>query len=206
MNISNLDKENIKNLITESETRTDGEIVPMIIDHSDIYPVAHFRAAIIVSFLFSLILYYSPLTVINPIYFLWIQLPGLYVGYFLGHYPLIKKLMLTKDEIDREVTQRAHEAFLQHNLHTTKNHNGVLIFISIMERKIKIIADVGISKKVEQTVWDEIVFQFTQKVREDKFVEGLKETITATANVLENYFPSSGKKPNELGDNLIIED
>ncbi|MBC7538831.1 MAG: TPM domain-containing protein [Bacteriovorax sp.] len=206
MIISNKDKLLIKNLITQAEKRTQSEIVPMITHHSDIYPAAHFRAAIILSFLFSLALYFSPLNIINPIYFLWIQIPGLYFGYFLGHFSFIKKLLITQDEMNKEVEQKAYEAFFHHNLHLTKHHNGVLILISVMERKIKIIADIGISKKVEQKVFDEIIFQFTQKIKDGNFVGGLSDSIESVTNVLETYFPATGEKSNELNNDLIIEE
>lgn len=181
-------------------------MVPMIVSRSDNYPAAHFRAAIIVSFLFSLGLYFSPLSIINPIYFLWIQLPGLLLGYYLANIPMITRLLITKQEIEYEVTQRAIEAFFEHNLHTTEQHNGVLIFISVLEKKIKIITDVGVKKKVDQKIWDEIIFEFTERAHRGEFVEALKNTITATSDILENYFPSSGKsKRNELKNDIIIE-
>lgn len=206
MIISTKDKLLIKNLINEAEKRTQSEIVPMIIHHSDVYPAAHFRAAIIVSFLFSLGLYFSPLNIINPIYFLWIQIPGLFLGYYLGHFPSIKRLLITYGEIEQEVTQKSFEAFFHHNLHMTKNHTGVLILVSVMEKKIKIITDNGIAQKVEQKIWDDIVFQFALKIRDEDFVVGLKEAIQAVGNVLENYFPATGEaKTNELENDLIIE-
>lgn len=206
MNISIKDRELIKELITEAEQKSDSEMVPMIVSRSDNYPAAHFRAAIIVSFLFSLGLYFSPLSIINPIYFLWIQLPGLILGYYLANIPTITRLLITKQEVEYEVTQRAIEAFFEHNLHTTDQHNGVLIFISILEKKIKIITDVGVRKKVDQKIWDEIIYSFTEKVKEGEFVEALKSTIAATSDILENYFPSTGKpKKNELKNDIIIE-
>jgi putative membrane protein len=206
MIISNKDKMLIKNLIAQAEKRTQSEIVPMITHHSDIYPAAHFRAAIIVSFLFSLGLYFSPLNIINPIYFLWIQIPGLYLGYFLGHFSFIKKILITHDEMNKEVEQKAYEAFFHHNLHLTKHHTGVLILISVMEKKIKIISDTGIAKKVEQKIWDEIIFQFAQKIKDGNFIGGLSDSIESVGNVLETYFPSVGEKPNELNNELIIEE
>ena len=75
-----------------------------------------------------------------------------------------------------------------------------------MEKKIKIITDAGISKKVEQKVWDEIIFQFTQKIKQGHFVAGLSDSIESVANVLETYFPATGEKLNELNNDLIIED
>ncbi len=205
MNITDKDKELINELITEAELKSDSEIVPMIVSRSDNYPAAHFRSAIIVSFLFSLGLYFSPLSIINPIYFLWIQIPGLILGYYMANMPSITRLLITKQEIEYEVTQRAIEAFFEHNLHTTEQHNGVLIFISILEKKIKIITDVGVKKKVDQKIWDEIIFDFTEKVKEGQFVEALKNTIAATSDIMENYFPSNGKeKKNELKNDIII--
>ena len=207
MIISNKDKLLINKLIEESEKRTQSEIVPMITHHSDLYPAAHFRAAIIMSFIFSLILYFSPMNIINPIYFLWIQIPGLFLGYYLAHFSFFKKILISEEEKNNEVNQKAFEAFFHHNLHVTKYHTGVLIFISVMEKKIKIITDVGISKKVDQKIWDEIVFQFTQKIKKESFVVGLTDCIGAVTNVLENYFPTvNGEKDNELKNDLIIKE
>ena len=200
------DRAIIKKLIQDAEKKSDSEMVPMIVLRSDNYPAAHFRGAIIVSFLFSLALYFSPLSIINPIYFLWIQIPGLLLGYFLANISFVARLLITKQEIESEVTQRAIEAFFEHNLHTTNQHNGVLIFISILERKIKIITDVGVKDKIEQKIWDEVICDFTKNVNHDGFIEALKNTITATSNILENYFPATGKlKRNELRDDIIIE-
>jgi putative membrane protein len=207
MKISKTDRDQIKELITQAEQKTSSELVPMIVGRSDRYPAAHFRAAIIVSFIFSIILYYSPFSIINPIYYLWVQLPGLVLGYYLGNIPKISRLLITKQEIEYEVTQRAIEAFFNHRLHVTEHHNGVLIFISLMERRIKIITDVGVQEKVDQKVWDEIIYAFTTEVGKGEFIGALKNTINATSNVLENYFPiRNTQKKNELGNDLIIED
>lgn len=204
--ISAKDKEQIKKLITEAEKKSHSELVPMIVSTSDNYPAAHWRAAIIVSFLFSLGLYFSPLAIINPIYFLWIQVPGLFIGYWLGNIPAVTRLLITKEEIEFEVTQRAIEAFYEHNLHVTDRHNGVLIFISLLERQIKIITDVGVKQKVDQKIWDEITQEFIEKVKEGDFVEALKNTISAASDILENYFPkSAGTAKNELKNDIIIE-
>ena len=204
--ITTKDRAIIKELIQAAEKKTDSEMVPMVVLRSDNYPAAHFRLAIIVSFLFSLGLYFSPLAIINPIYFLWIQIPGLILGYLLANISFFARLMITKQEIEFEVTQRAIEAFFEHNLHTTQEHNGVLIFISILERKIKIITDVGVRQKVEQKIWDEIICDFTKNVNDNGFVEALKNTINSTSDILECYFPVTGKsKKNELRDDIIIE-
>ena len=75
-----------------------------------------------------------------------------------------------------------------------------------MEKKIKIIADVGIAKKIDQKIWDEIIFQFAQKIKVGHFIEGLTDSIKAVSSVLETYAPADGStKTNEIQNNLIIE-
>jgi len=203
--ISKEDQKRIRDLIATAEKKSHTEVVPMIVSKSDTYPAAHFRCAIIVSFLFSLGLYFSPLSIINPIYFLWIQLPGLILGYFLGQISVIQRFLITNKEMEFETRQRAYEAFFEHGLHLTKRNNGVLIFISLLERKIRIVADKGVEDKIEQKVWDEIIEQFADKVHKENLAQALKYTIEATANVLEYYFPGQGERNNELKNDLIIE-
>ena len=206
MNISKNDKDLITELIKEAESKSRCEIVPMIIHHSDHYPAAHFRAAILMSFFFSLGLYFSPFSIINPLYFLWIQIPGLFLGYYLAYFPFIKKMLITRLEIEEEVAQKGFEAFFHHNLHLTADHNGILILISIMERKIKIIADHGISSKVEALVWDEIILEFTTYIKKGQFVLGLQNCILATGKVLQASFPATeNESRNKLANELIIE-
>ncbi len=204
--ISEKDKLHIRELISQAEKKSHSELVPMIVASSDVYPASHFRMAIIVSFIFSLALYFSPLSIINPIYFLWIQIPGLLIGYFLGRLPFIQRILVTKNEMEFETRQRAIEAFFEHNLQMTKDHNGVLIFISLMERKIRIVTDAGVREKVDQKIWDEIIVDFTDKVHQGDLALALKQTIEACATVLERYFPHQGAvRSNELKNDLIIE-
>lgn len=204
--ISEKDQKHIRDLIAQAEKKSHSEVVPMIVEASDNYPAAHFRMALIVSFLFSLGLYFSPLAIINPIYFLWIQIPGLLIGYYMGHLSFIQRLLVTKQEMEHETRQRAYEAFFQHGIHLTEKNNGVLIFISLLERKIRIVTDIGVKEKIDQKVWDEIIVDFSDNVHKSDLALALKQTIEACANVLEYYFPHQGGfKKNELKNDLIIE-
>ena len=73
-------------------------------------------------------------------------------------------------------------------------------------KKIKIITDIAVKNKIDQKIWDEIIFDFTKNVNNNGFVEALKNTIMATSDILENYFPATGElKQNELRDDIIIE-
>jgi putative membrane protein len=205
LEISATERTAIKNLISEKEATSACEIVPMIVEASAAYPAAHFRLAIVVSFIFSLVLYYSPLTLLNPIYFLWIQVPGLIAGYLLGNIPSLKRMFISRHEMNLKVSQHAYESFMHHNLHMTKNHNGLLIFISRFERKIKIIADNGIKSKIDNHTWDNVVANFIKIIKNENIVVALKATIQSTGEILGKNFPATEARTNELENDLILE-
>ena len=205
MKITDAQKLDIKKLITEKESLSACEIVPMIVQSSSSYTAAHFKLAILVSFLFCLCLYYSPLTLINPIYYLWIQIPGLILGYILCYFSPLKRIFISPIEMEQKVSQHAYESFMHHNLHLTKNHNGILIFISEFEHKIKIIADHGITSKIGNDIWDNEIHNFIRITKNESLMMALFATIRSTGDILAKHFPSQETTANELENDLIIE-
>jgi putative membrane protein len=199
-------KQQIKELVTEIETKTECEIVPMIIKSSNRYIQANFLSAIIFSILLSIGLYLSPLNFINPVYYIWIQIIGLVIGFMLGEFPLIKRIFIAKRDIKYEVDLRASEAFLHYNLHLTEKHNGVLVFISLFERKIKIICDKTVKDQIDQKIWNEIIDEFIDESKHHTIKEALVVTLTHIGSLLENKFPNKdANQKNELSDELILE-
>lgn len=207
MKISDKEKQSISQMIAKAEKKSHSEIVPMIVEFSDDYPAAHFRGALLLSFLFSLALYLSPLSIINPIYFLLIQIPGLICGHLFANIPFFARILVTKEEMKRETHQRALEAFYYHNVHKTQSRTGVLIFISLFERRIEIIGDLKISEKIDQKIWNEIILGFSTEVKSTPLTLAFEHLIDQVSNVLENHFPKhdQASSKNEIKNTLIIE-
>ena len=59
MKINEQEKTLIEEAINKAESKTSGEIVPVILAQSDFYPAAHFRLALLCGILFSLICYFT---------------------------------------------------------------------------------------------------------------------------------------------------
>lgn len=203
--ISQKDQIDISKIIDLAEERTRAELIPMVVTKSDAYPAAHFRCAVLMSFIFSIILYLSPLDILNPIYFIWIQIPGFIAGYFLANIDFIARVFVTNKEMEEEVYQRALEAFFEHNLHSTDEHIGVLLFVSRFERKVKIIGDRGIKEKINDEKWQTIIEVFKKEARSTSYIEALKTSIPRVADVLALNFPPTSDNKNEIRNHLIIE-
>lgn len=200
-----IDEKIIEDSVRIAEKTTSGEIVPMLVKASDLYPAAHFRSAIAFSIIFGLLAYYSPLNFDDPIILLWIQVPGLIFGYLLSYIPTVKRFFITSREIEEEVDQRAIQAFFENNLHFTRDRSGILIFVSLLEHKAKIIADSGVDKQVKDGIWDDILLKLTEKIRKGDLTEGFVQAISSCGDILSTHFPIKRDDTNELSNKLIIE-
>lgn len=203
--LSEIEKENIKNAIAEAEKTTSGEIVPMLIQKSDFYPASHFRAALLLGLLIPMIMYYIPYDFDDPIWYLWAQLPAILIGYLLAYHPRVKKFFSTKAEISEEVRQKAIESFFYNNLHHTKERTGILIMISMLERRVEILADSGINMKVEKNTWNKVVKNLTKSIKSGSLANGFIESINECGNILTEHFPAEKENVDELSNEVIVE-
>lgn len=204
MNISSNDKEVIKKAIKDVELKTSGEIVPVILKQSDLYPAAHFRLALIVGMLFSIICYYS-YDFDDPIALIWVQIPGIVLGYVLAYIPFLKRVLTTKKEMQEEVYQRALEIFYENKVSMTRDRTGIMIFISLLERKVEVLADCGINEKVEKNYWNDLVSSLSSDISKGNMIEGVVKSINTCGDKLVESFPAKHDDTNEISDELITD-
>tara|TARA_R110000868_G_scaffold25366_6_gene98883 strand:- start:5254 stop:5889 length:636 start_codon:yes stop_codon:yes gene_type:complete len=200
-------KDDIKNLITDFESRSTGEIVPVVLDTSDSYPSAHFRWALLLSLLAPVLLYLAPITVTDPIWFIAAQASFATLGLLISFHPKFKRFMLTKNQMNEEVYQRALQAYFEHGVHTTKDRDGILIFISNFERRAHILADTGIAAKVEAKVWQDILDKALIDLKSGNQAQALTTLVRETGELLTQQFPrnlseNAAIKQSELDDGV----
>jgi uncharacterized membrane protein len=101
-----------------------------------------------------------------------------------------------------EVLDRAAWLFKKLKMDQTKERNGVLIYLSINDRKFAIIGDVGINKVVPEGFWDEIKGIMIAHFTKGEFAEGIIEGIDKAGKQLKHYFPWQSNDVNELSDEI----
>ena len=74
----------------------------------------------------------------------------------------------------------AHAQFYEQGVQLTREHSGVLLFVSMAERYVEIVADKGIHEKIGEARWQEIVDGFTAKVASGDVAEGFVDAISGT--------------------------
>lgn len=197
------DIETIKDAVRKAELKTSGEIVPVLLTKSDQYVYTHYLSALIFTLLSVVTTSYNLMEL--EINHLFTSCIFSIIGFLLPFWSPYKRLLLTKNETDEEVRQRTLEAFYSNNLHQTKDSTGVLIFISLLERRINIIGDKGINQKVDQDFWDNEVEVLSKSIKSKKVISGLTEVIIDIGDKLEEYFPIKNDDQNELKNELVTD-
>ncbi|MBP9652800.1 MAG: TPM domain-containing protein [Rhodocyclaceae bacterium] len=100
--------------------------------------------------------------------------------------------------------QRAVEVFSQLRVWDTEHNSGVLIYVQLVDRKVEILADRGVSALVPQVEWDAICRRLEQSYRRREFEQGTLAAIDEITTRLARHFPPREANPNELPDRPVI--
>ena len=199
------EKEKLRAVVRDIESRTTGEVVAMVVDASDDYPEAEIIGGILLSMLISLILtflfFHASIFWFFPISLVFF-LPS---KFLLRRLPWLKKPFLGADRKEEAVRTRAFVAFHEHGLDRTRQNTGFLFFLSLFERKVHILADRGIYSKIGQETLDRYAKIVARGVKEGRACDALCQAIEETGRLLSTHFPTVTGDTNELPDAVIIE-
>lgn len=97
----------------------------------------------------------------------------------------------------------ARRQFIELNLHHTEGGTGMLIFVSEAERYVEILVDRGISSRIDDSVWESIVANFTEDVRDGQVLQGFLGCIEACGSLLKQHVPATHER-NQLPNHLVV--
>jgi len=219
--LSERDNELVKKAVKEAESKTSGEIVTAIIKESSDYAFYELLASLIGGAVYYMIclFFYNELSLwlkglfwsytdIFPILFMGITTVSV-IGllYLAANIEGADRLIVPPGIIGKKVNRRALLFFGESGLFDTKDRTGVLIFISLREKRVELIADKGINSKVAENAWSGVVEKLIGRLKENKMVDGLVEAVTECGEMLIEHFPIEPDDENELSDDVhVLED
>jgi len=219
--LSESDNERVKQAVSKAESKTSGEIVTAIIKESSDYAFFELVASLVGGFLYYLVclfLYndisswlkslfwtYSDVYTTTFIGLSTIVVVGLF--YLIANINGVDRLIVPAKIISKKVNRRALLFFGESGLFDTKDRTGVLIFISLREKRVELLADSGINAHVPQEAWNGIVENLLSKLKENNIVDGMVEAVESCGEMLIEHFPIQPDDENELSDDVhILED
>lgn len=203
------DFERVSFAVAKAEHTTTGEIVPMIVRRSS--AIGH--VVIILSLLIlalALTLDFDQLETFDFVDSHWVVLGfavvsfGLALG--LARIPTLQRWFTMPADLLFQVERRAELEFHRKGLGATKGKTGVLLFVSLMERRAVVLADESIAKKLPKNTWDEICKLMVSGIHQGLPAEGMISAIQRSGELLSKEFPAHGENPNELSNQLILKE
>lgn len=200
--LSDTDRQRIAAAIKQAENATSGELVTVIARASDTYLFIPTLWAAMAALLvpLPLILLGDPLSVWNA-YAVQLGVFVLLVAAF--RWRPICMLLIPKRVQQARAARLAREQFFEQGLYRTEGRTGVLIFVSIAEHYVEILADKGINDKVPAGAWEGIVGDFVGNVKAGRVADGFLRTVEACGSLLAEHFPKPPGNADELPNHLI---
>lgn len=104
----------------------------------------------------------------------------------------------------QSVRARAEEAFGSLRVWDTEGDSGVLIYLQMVDHRIEIVADRGISRRVAHDEWDAICRRMEAAFREGRFEEGVVHAVDEITELLACHFPPDEHNPDELPNRPVV--
>jgi putative membrane protein len=189
----------LANCVREIETQTDAEIVIAVRARSGHYRHADYLCGAIVSFIGLLFLLFAPFEFKHY----WVAIDVVLL-FALGAYVCSRsntlRRLLTAEEFRAEAVRTGAAAmFYEAGIANTDAEMGVLIYLSLFERRLELIADRGVLKVAPPLEWNERVYELHRAGRIPQ-LETLRHEIRELGKLLSKYLPPTGENPNELPD------
>jgi len=219
--LSEADRVRVGEAVTRAESSSDGEIVTVVAEASDAYHDVVLHWALLVLFLWLAVVAALPrffTGVLDSIGGGWsgwsagellaVELIVAAALFLIARYifglPRLRLLLTPDSTKARRVRRRAVLLFRLTADNRTRAKTGVLLYLSIAERRAEIVADASINDRVTPETWGEAMHALIAAVKDKRAADGMVAAVEKMGAVLAEHFPRSADDTNELPDRLIL--
>ena len=202
------ERKEVEDALAKAESRTSGEIVPVICGVSGRYDRAEDIAGILVA-LVALVAVWLSFQEIAESGAEWAQdvtgrgqvvlglgsvVGVIVVGFMVGASlatvcPILRLPFIPAQEMREEVDRRALEAFSRFGIGKTKGGTGIMIFVSLFEHRVVVQGDSAISAKLEPAEWSEVCELVLDGIKREEPGAGLRAGVEMCGELLAKHFP-----------------
>ena len=197
--------------IVEVEKRTSTQIVLAVVQRCDSYVELPWKAFALGASLSGLLVY-----VLNLIFSEWVSditvafatgiilAAGAVFSLFTIVIPGVARWFLSDHRTEVEVKQYAESMFLSRELFATSKRTGILLLVSLFERRVVILPDTGLRDQFTSHVMENIISHITGHLKRGDVGQAFETGLTQISRSLETMEKENGSK-NELSDEIIEE-
>lgn len=215
------DHDRIRGAVADAELLSSGEIVTMLTDRSDGYTDVALAWAALVAFLALSVLAITPdfhMGLYDRLIADWGHewSPRMILSLALGVATIkfaamvllqlwqpLKFFLIPAPIRTARVHGQATRAFRMSAERRTTGRTGVLIYLSMREHRVEILADEAIAAKVEPGVWADAIAAMLAELREGRTADAMIAGVGKVGAILALHVPRLPDDVNELPDGLI---
>ena len=186
----------IADAVREVERRSAAELVVDVRSRSGSYAHADARFAALLALVSLAGILFMPWTV-PPITVLLDPVAFYVVGIGIARWsPAVRRLFTSRGERLAAVRLHAAAAFHERGVANTTGETGVLVYVSLLERRIEVLADRGLLNKVTASAWNATLTGLHEPQKLD--AETVVAAVGAIGTLLERDLPATGENADEL--------
>ncbi|MBN2030276.1 TPM domain-containing protein [bacterium] len=208
--LSDHDRGRLNDLIAETEKKTKTQIVLAVIQRSDSYAELPWKVfalgASIAGLLFFVLNlsfhdWYPQVTVLVAVASTLVC--GILFALLTVIIPSFARQFLSADRAEMEVRQYADSLFLSRELFATNHRTGILMLVSLFERRIVILPDRGLENQLKEEDIQSVIAAMTPFLKRKEIGKAFENGLERLSRILGTAGPEGGE--NELPDDLIEE-
>ena len=105
---------------------------------------------------------------------------------------------------DQSPRRRAIDLFGELGVWDTEHNCGVLIYLQLLDRRVEIVADRGIHRRVGDDFWNAVCERLQASFRDGQYESGVLRALDEITAVLAEHFPAAADNPDELSNAPLI--
>jgi len=130
---------------------------------------------------------------------------GFVAGSVIGSYwHGLRRLMVSPDHLTKSVQRAAWRVFGMKRLGDTARESGVLLYVSLFERRVSVVADDAARDAIGQSGIDELRDLAVEQLRQGESAETFVAVLERAANLLEEELPADDEPVDELEDQVLV--
>lgn len=139
---------------------------------------------------------------------------GLQVTFVVGGFSLgsvfascwhgLRRLFVSQAEMAAEVNRSVHQVFSQQGVGGTKHRGGMLIYLSLFERRLEVRCDRALAEKISQSDLEAVRDAVLQQVRTGNAIGGLIAGLDRAEAILAKALPATAAVSDALSNELLF--
>jgi len=107
-----------------------------------------------------------------------------------------------EESCNEDLLDRAAFVFSELELHKTQLRSAVLLYVSVNDRKISILADAGAKAHLSEEILSQCLSALITDFKSNNYAEGIRSCFLTIANALKSSFPYQENDINEISNKV----